>query len=99
MLELIGFAVVIYIVWRIIKAVSSGAVRATMMLAVEYASTHGVPMEKAYAMVMQREIMKKSVQIMSKQDPNFRKQDVHVQYGKAIVMMWEGYQCEQRGGK
>jgi len=95
MLEFMGLAIVIYIAWVIIKGAASGALRATMTKAVEYASGRGVPRDEAQAMVVQREVMKSAIQTMGQHDPKFRMLDVYVQYGEAIIMMWKGYQSEQ----
>ena len=99
MFEFIGLIVVVVIVWKILKAILSGATRGHMFRSVDHAMTLGVPHDFASKMIGNRDVMKASVAHMANLNPDFRLKDVYIQYGEAIAMLYQGYLMESEKGK
>ena len=45
-------------------------------------------------MIPQTDILKQSIKLMGEQIPDFKTQDVYVQQGEALKMLYEGYLSE-----
>lgn len=95
MLELIGIVVVVWVIWRLFRAMLGGAVKGHMFRSIDYATSRGVPYEFAKKMIGERELMNKCVKHLSTLEPDLRMEDAYVQYGRALMMLWEGYKQEK----
>lgn len=96
MFEVIGMVVVGWIVWSIAKGVISGGLKATLFRAVDFAYTHGVPRHFSIEMIKRPDIIKTARNTLAKRDPNIAALDVYEQYGRALIMMYEGTASEAR---
>ena len=95
MFQLIGIIFVCWILWSIFKILSKGATKATLHNAIDFAAAHGVPRDFAKMIVENPSIMNNARDVMVKHHPNFATLDVYEQYGRAIIMMYEGAESEE----
>lgn len=85
MFELIGMAVVLWIVWGIGKSIVGGSIRGTLFRARDYAENVGVPPDFSKELIEYPDILKQARRELASGDRDFAALDVFEQYGKAIV--------------
>lgn len=99
MFELIGICVVVYLVWRIAKRVSSTAVRKTLSEAIIYANKQGVPRDFSVAVTETPNALREARKILKENNPDVATLDVYQQYGLAITMLYERNQERESAQK
>lgn len=84
MFELIGMAVVAWVVWVVAKSIFRGVARGQMAKTSAYAMTLGVPARFAMDMSMDHDTLKQVRDKLAKNNNDFKMLDVYKQYGHAI---------------
>ncbi|VVQ16142.1 hypothetical protein PS928_04344 [Pseudomonas fluorescens] len=74
-----------FILWNVLK----GVLRGTMSRSIQYAVARGVPYDFAKEIMNYREIVKESMNRLKLDNPDLRAEDVYVQYGFAIMYLYE----------
>ena len=96
MFEVIGFIVVAWIVWAVIKGIFKGSVKGTMLKACELAESLGVPHDYAIELSKHPEIVTAARKELAKNNREFSMLDANEQYGHAIVALYEE-KCRSTG--
>jgi hypothetical protein len=86
MLEFIGLAVVLWVVWTVVKGIGQGAVRSDVLKGVDYACARGVSRETAMFWV-QNEMMSLQMSILASKDARYNKCSRSEQIGKALCSL------------
>lgn len=86
MLELIGLAVVLWVVWVVLKGVRQGAVRYDVLKGIDYACARGVPRERAIFWA-QNDMMGIQMSLLASKDASYNKCSRSEQIGKALCSL------------
>lgn len=89
MFELIGMAVVAWVVWVIAKSIFRGAVRGQMMRTSDFAMTLGVPAGFAMEMSKDHDTLKIVREKLAANNNDFKALDVYKQFGYAIHAVYQ----------
>jgi hypothetical protein len=84
MLEVIGFLVVVWIGWSMVKVLFRNSVKATVARSIDEATRRGVPREFAREVADNPELVTTLRTQRARMDKDFAAQDAHVQYGQTI---------------
>lgn len=97
MFELIGMAVVAWIVWIIGKSIVGGLIKGTLVRAAIYAEKAGVPCDFSKEIMECPDIVKQARRELASSDRDFSALDAYEQYGKAIIHLhFKARQVEMR---
>ena len=96
MFEVIGFIVVAWIAWAVIKGIFKGSVKGTMLKACELAESLGVPYDSAIELSKHPEIVTAARKELVKNNRDFAMLDANEQYGHAIAALYQE-ECRSAG--
>ena len=96
MFEVIGFIVVAWIVWAVIKGLFKGSVKGTMLKACELAESLGVPHDYAIELSKHPEVVTTARKELAKNNREFAMLDANEQYGHAIAALYQE-ECRSAG--
>lgn len=95
MFEVIGIVVVGWFAFKLLRYFFGGAVLGMQIRAVDYASEYGVPREFSAYWCEHPEIIKQTIQTLSRIEPGFAKGPGSEKYGKALVYLYAGHLQEE----
>lgn len=88
MFEVIGIAVVVYFLFKLISGVVRGAIRGTLSRARDKAVSNGIPYEFAVDVTNDPRLLKKARRLLVVDHPEVAEYDVYAQYACAIAYLY-----------